>query len=199
MKFPLGAMTVGDILDRGLKVLFARLPAFYAIHLLVLSPYLLIQTLGPIALGADARDFREFSLLNSLITLAGLFVLLACQPIAMAATLHIIMEEYVGNRVTMGQALAFALTRFLSLLGASLLVGLIVGAGCLLCCIPGIYLFVTYVFVGQVVVLERLGAGDALQRSQSLVTGHRWRVFGVLVLVYLGNAVVQTTARAGFR
>ena len=35
MRFPLGEMTVGDILDRGLKLLFARLPVFYAVNLLV--------------------------------------------------------------------------------------------------------------------------------------------------------------------
>ena len=38
MKFPLGAMTVGDILDRGLKMLVGRFPTFFAINLLFLSP-----------------------------------------------------------------------------------------------------------------------------------------------------------------
>ena len=32
-------MTVGDILDRGLKLLLARLPVFYAINLIVLTSF----------------------------------------------------------------------------------------------------------------------------------------------------------------
>ena len=38
MKFQIAAMTVGDILDRGLKMLLANLPAFYLINLMVLWP-----------------------------------------------------------------------------------------------------------------------------------------------------------------
>ena len=43
MKFQIGAMTVGDILDRGLKMLLANLPAFYLINLLVLWPIIIFR------------------------------------------------------------------------------------------------------------------------------------------------------------
>jgi uncharacterized membrane protein len=97
----------------------------------------------------------------------------------------------------MAAALSFAVARFVPLLGASIIVGLIVVVGCLLCCVPGIYFWITYVFVGQVVVLEKMGVGDALQRSQRLVNGHRWRVFGVLILIGIANAVVQMALGVG--
>jgi hypothetical protein len=47
------------------------------------------------------------------------------------------------------------------------------------------------------VVLERLGVGESLQRSQTLVTGHRWRVLGVLLLIGIANWIVQMSLGAG--
>jgi hypothetical protein len=184
-------MTVGDVLDRGLKVLFARLPVFYAINLLVLSPLITIQAVGPLMIGGgNALDPAMLGAMFGLALIA-LFITVICHPIATAAILHIVMEEYAGRRPTLGAALSFALSRFATLLGASIIVGLIVVVGFFLCCVPGIYFYVTYAFVGQVVVLERLGVGESLQRSQSLVTGHRWRVFGVLLLIGVANWGVQ--------
>jgi hypothetical protein len=194
MKFPLGAMTVGDILDRGLKILFARLPVFYLINLIVLGPVIVLQMAIPFAIQDLAEGGNQVDPTVVIATLGGivLVVLLALilQPFGTAAILHIIMQEYKGETASIGQAFSFALTRFLTLLLASLLVGLIVMLGMLLCCIPGIYFAITYAFVGQVVVLERLGAGDALGRSKSLIEGHRWRVFGVLMLIGVANLIV---------
>ena len=197
MKFPLGEMTVGDVLDRGLKVLFARLPVFYAINLLVLSPLIAVQVLGPLAFErGDAVDAGA-AVATLGLGLVALLIALILQPVATAAILHIVMEEYAGRRASMGAALSFALSRFAPLLVASFLVGLLVGVGFLLCCLPGIYFYITYAFVGQVVVLERLGVGEAFQRSQRLVTNHWWRVFGVLILIGIANLVVQTVLGLG--
>ena len=57
MKFPIGAMTVGDVLDRGIKLLLARLPAYYLIDLIVAWPFALIVQglLAPLSLRASVR------------------------------------------------------------------------------------------------------------------------------------------------
>jgi hypothetical protein len=199
MKFPLGAMTVGDILDRGLKLLFARLPAFYLINLIVLSPMILLQIAGPLVIG-NFQALDPAAVAGSVaVGLGALLLALVLQPIGTAAILYIVMEEYAGRRATVSQAFSFAFTRFLSLVGASILVGLIVFVGTLLCCLPGIYFAITYSFVSQVVVLERLGAGDALKRSQTLVQGYWWRVFGVLCLIGVANAMVEVAVAQGLQ
>jgi hypothetical protein len=198
VRFPLGEMTVGDILDRGLKLLFARLPAFYLINLVVLFPAILIQIAAPFigeAIGKGGGNPLDPAVLigAGVAALAAVLLILILQPIGNAAILHIIMEEYQGNRVGIGEAFSYALSRFLPLLGASILVGLIVFVGILLCCVPGIYFMIIYAFVAQVVVLERLGVGEALSRSSALVSGYWWRVFGVLFLIGIINAVIQGT------
>jgi hypothetical protein len=185
-------MTVGDILDRGLKLLFARLPVFYAVNLLVQSPLILVQIALPLVLFAGQNDLDLEVMLAFLVVLfVAAFMGAILQPIATAAILHIVMEEYAGRRPSIGAALSFALSRFFPLLGVSILYGLIVVVGFLLCCVPGFYFWVVLAFVGQVVVLERLGVGESIQRSQKLVEGHFWRVFGVLILIGIANGMIQ--------
>ncbi len=195
MKFPLGAMSVGDILDRGLKLLFARLPAFFLINLIVLLPLLLFQYAIPFA--AEAAGSREGAVIvTALFALAAFGLTILLQPIGTGAILHMITEEFAGRRVGVGPAFGYALGRFLPLLGTSMLVGLIVGLGFLLC-IPGIYFAVVYAFIAQVVVLERLSGGDAMTRSKELVAGSWWRVFGVILLIAFASNIINLLVQFG--
>jgi hypothetical protein len=196
MKFPLGKMSVGDILDRGLKLLFARIPAYYAINLLVLSPVIALAIAAPFVVEDSQTDAGSMFGLVAVGLVILLFTVIL-QPIGTAAILHIIMKEYAGKRATVGEALSFAMTRFLALLGTSILAGLIILIGFICCFVPGVYFYVTYIFVGQVVVLEGLSGGGALERSATLVTGYRWRVFGVVLLILVGAGVVQFGVEKG--
>lgn len=192
MKFPLGAMSVGDVLDRGLKLLFARLPLFYAINLTVLAPLIVVQVVFPLLVNSSKGPTDPAFLMASMgLLLVSVALALVLQPIGTAAMLRVVMEEYGGRRPTLGEAFRFALTRFAALLGTSILVGLIVFAGFLLCIAPGVYFLVSYIFVAQVVVLEKLSGGTAMSRSQELISGHRGRVFGLLILIWVAMMAVN--------
>jgi hypothetical protein len=186
MKFPIGAMNVGDVLDRGIKLLLARLPAFYLINLIVLSPLLIVMVfVFPTMLSSDSPEQAAFAALGSF-GVSGLLTLLL-QPIGTAAILYIITQEYVDRRVTIGQALSFALSRFGALLLTSILRGLIVFLGLFLCLVGSIYFGLIYTFVPQVVVLEGLSGTEALSRSKNLISGYIGRTFGILFLIGLGG------------
>jgi hypothetical protein len=62
-------------------------------------------------------------------------------------------------------------------------IGIVVGFVFLI--VPGLILMTFWSVVGPVVVLERSGVIAAFGRSQELVRGHGWRVFGVLILIIL--------------
>lgn len=206
MRFPLGEMTVGDILDRGLKVLLARLPAFYALYLMMLGPVILLQLAIPFLMedlfrdlnalgapgGAGPQAFDPTNLILFFVAyVVAMLLTMILVTVGNAAVLHIVMEEYQGNRVGVGRAVGYALGRFFPLLGVSFLFGLMYVVGMMLCCVPGFYVLATYMFVAQVVVLERRGVGDSLSRSAELADGYRWRVLGVFVLVYVIGVTVQ--------
>ncbi len=188
MKFAIGAMSVGDVLDRGLKLLLARLPTFFLIYLTAISPLIIFLILQPFLLEGSGSAPALGLAIGGLVTI-GLSVVLS--QIATAATLHVILEEFVDRPVTVGQALSFALQRFAPLLGTSILAGLIIMVGFMLCIAPGVYFAVSYIFASQIVVQEGLSGTPALTRSKNLIADHRGRVFGVILLVYIASFLIQ--------
>lgn len=79
----------------------------------------------------------------------------------------------------------------LPLIGAGLLAGLGIGLGILLFVIPGLFLMTIWAVIAPVIVLERAGVIDAFGRSRELVRGDGWRVFGVIVSVFIIVFVVR--------
>ncbi|HLJ95995.1 MAG TPA: hypothetical protein VKU02_22665 [Gemmataceae bacterium] len=199
MKIQIGAMSVGDILDRGLKLLRARLPTYYAVDLLVLCPILLVELAIPLLQGGQPQSLPAVQLQQLAGGLAALLLTTILQPIATAAILHIIAQEFIDQRAEMGEALRFALHRFGRVLFASLLAGLLIMFGSLCCIAPGLLFAVWYVFVGQVVIVEGLKGEKALARSKELTSGYRWRVFGMfmlfLVIGFLSGAAIGALQR----
>lgn len=194
MKFQIGAMSVGDILDRGLKLLLARLPALYVINLIVLSPVIAYQLVVPFLLQTDASS-AAVSVLGG--TFLMLILTLILQPIGTAAILHIISQEFIDRRVGVGAAFGFALSRFGSLLAASIMTGILIGFGFLFCLIPGFIFWTWYAFFAQVIVVEGLPASASLDRSKRLGEGYRWRIFGIIFLIGLLSNMIPTFLNLG--
>lgn len=67
----------------------------------------------------------------------------------------------------------------------SLLVGVAVFFGLILLIVPGLFLLTIWAVSAPAVVIERKGVFEALKRSQELVKGNAWNVFGVIVLVFV--------------
>ena len=70
-------------------------------------------------------------------------------------------------------------------LGTSLLVGLLVGVGFILCVIPGIYVGVSLSLIYMTLVFEQNGFGDAFSRSFRLTAKKWWVTLGLIVVSYL--------------
>jgi hypothetical protein len=73
----------------------------------------------------------------------------------------------------------------LPLIGVSILGGIGIGIGFVLCIVPGLFLLTFWSVVAPVTVIERPGVFSAFGRSWELVRGYAWPVFGTIVLVFL--------------
>jgi hypothetical protein len=201
MQFPIGAMSSGEVLDRGLRILLLRLPALYTINLIVISPVFLLKIVYPLWLYEHDNALSDNSTYWSEVGFNLLMELLAItlQPLATGAILFIVMQQCYGKRVSMAQSFGFALSRSGSLVGASLLVGLIVGLGSIAFLVPGIYLYVIYTFVPHAVLLDEKGVGGALQRSSGLATNQLGRMFLVLLIILITFLTVSYSIKYGLK
>jgi hypothetical protein len=95
---------------------------------------------------------------------------------------------------SVGQLFASIAPVVITLLAVSLLFGLGVAIGFVLIVIPGLFLLTIWSVTAPVVVLERTGVLDAFKRSHELVRGNGWSVFAVILVVFVGLAIVSTFA-----
>ena len=110
------------------------------------------------------------------------------------AVLFVGAQVYLGREITAGAAFRQVAHRFLSYLGSFLLWMLV--AGLLAVTIIGIpfaiYFATRWGFYSQAVLIEGASATNALRRSGELVKGTWWRVFGVMLAIFLLAFMIQT-------
>jgi uncharacterized membrane protein len=78
---------------------------------------------------------------------------------------------------------------FWKYLGASILLALAVAIGFVLLIVPGIILGLMFMFTTFVVIERELGPIDAMSESHRLTRGHKWRLFGFVLLLLLINVL----------
>jgi uncharacterized membrane protein len=69
--------------------------------------------------------------------------------------------------------------------------GVCVFVGLLLIIVPGLIFLTWFSLFAPAIVIEGRGIFDSFNRSRELVRGNGWRVFGVLVVAFLIQAVIQ--------
>jgi hypothetical protein len=76
-----------------------------------------------------------------------------------------------------------------TLLIASIIYGVAVAIGFFLFIVPGCILLTIWAVIAPVIVIEKAGVGGAFGRSQELVRGYGWPVFGTVISATLITAV----------
>jgi len=143
--------------------------------------------LGMIGVGALGAWGDLWALVGTLAVFIAVFAIIAIVAgvLMQGAMIHAISEQYVRQRVSVGEAYRFALRRLGAMLGAVILAGLAVfGMAITVIGIPAaIYFGVRWLFVQQAALLEGLGPRAALSRSTALVKENWWRAFGIILVV----------------
>lgn len=181
--------TIGDILGRSLSIFRRNFGALILLGGLIMLPYLvalLTNIQHPNAVLGAAIGGRMTSS-DRLWT----FLLPVLQTVAEIAVVSGTLMELSGQPVRVVEMVRNAAKRFWPTLGVVILQGFGVVIGLVLLVVPGlIALTMLYVAV-PVCVIEQRSATASLNRSAALTKGHRWSVFGLLLVVILGGAVIM--------
>jgi hypothetical protein len=179
-----GELSVGQVFARAWEILTANFAQFVAVMAIVAVPNLLLEAQGP-STGGPGWMFAIVLPLSVVLNFVG-----------QAVILYIAFQYLRGQSASLGDSVQKGLTRFFPILGLSILMGLGFLVGAVLLVVPAIILLVVWSVALPACVLERLGPIASLKRSSALTKGHRWKIFGIMLLLWIATLVVITVLGA---
>ena len=180
MTTSLRPLTLGELLDRTFQLYREHFVLFSGIVALPQLLILAIQLVGIATPSSGALTLTAFAV--SMVTLFTMFIVANA---AQAATVVAVSKVHIDQPATITQAYTSVKGRLVTLCLITIAIGLMVGAGCLLCLVPGILLALRWAVVMPVAVLEKADLRQAMSRSAELTDGQRGRVFLLYVLYFV--------------
>jgi hypothetical protein len=188
------SFTIGEALGKGFSILFRRFPVFVVMTAIALSPTIAYALLRK----PDWTSLDGIYLEVFLVTVGSWLE----YAFLSAAVTYAVVEEMSGRRAGIGASLAVGLARmfplFLFIIVLSLILfavlippGIIAAAvgsesaiGQIVVWTAILWFFCAFYVAVPTATVERLGLG-AINRAWNLTKGARWRIFGLLVVLFL--------------
>ncbi|MFO1007305.1 MAG: hypothetical protein U0929_15195 [Planctomycetaceae bacterium] len=174
MKYEIKALSLGEILDQGIKLIRDKFGLLMGIMVFTVIP-------AQIAIALFTNQFQpvpgqppQLPSSSTILIQLGLvygFILIVL-PLANAAVVYTTARTYLGQDASLGDSFGHAIRRLPALIWTSILMGLAVFGGMILLIIPGIIFAFWFMLSQQVAVLEPLNGAPALSRSKALMKGN---------------------------
>jgi hypothetical protein len=125
------------------------------------------------------------------LTVLALIISLIAVTLFTGMVVKLVDDVQDGRRDASAGQLLQAVTPVLGqLILVAVVAGIVEGIGFVFLVVPGLILVTIWSVAAPVVVLERPGGLRALGRSRELVRGNGWQVFGVILILVIGVAVL---------
>ena len=178
---------IGYVLSQAFSILFRNIVPFGLLAILITCPQLILTlaagTPDPTAGPAMPFDF-------GFAAVVGIILQILLPYLLTAALVYGTVQHLRGQRVHFGECLGRGLSLLIPVLGVVILSTLAIGLGFVLLVIPGLIVMTMLWVAIPVAVIERPGVVASLKRSRELTGGHRWKVFGILLILWLLAVVI---------
>ncbi|HEY4922175.1 MAG TPA: hypothetical protein VII40_18885 [Xanthobacteraceae bacterium] len=175
-----GDFRVGNVLNHAFQICVGNFPFFFIITFVIGLPNLLITLNQPVGQPPE---------LGPILRLLGITLILGLvlNTIGEAVILYGAFQRLSGRPLQPAEAFQRALARFFPLLGLALLYALALVFGLVLLLVPGFILLVMWAVVVPACLVEGLGPIESMSRSAALTKGHRWQIFGIMIVLGIVN------------
>src|SRR5262245_53341998 len=202
-----GDFRVGHVINRSVSVLSRNFVTFVIVTTIAYLPALFVYrsmaiaaTGDPFAMGAPFLGVLLIfllSLLSQAIVLYGAFQDMRGRPVNLRESLAVAFRRLLpilGMVIVMALALILvAVVGGLLIAGVAMLVGPVVGIiGGIVIMVAAVSLWTMWFVAIPACVVEQRGPVASLGRSSQLTKGHRWKIFGLALLLVLIGAVIGT-------
>jgi hypothetical protein len=178
-----GSFDFGRVVERTFRVIGTNFGLFAVSALvLVVAPVFLATTGG--LLGKSTIAFGLSSFFGGLTALVGGFIL-------QGVIVHAAISKLNGRSVEPGEAVGVGARFLLPLLGLAIMSTLAMALGFTLLFVAGMILAVMWCVAAPALVMEKRGIFASLQRSRALTRGHRWSIFGLLIVYFILTIIIS--------
>lgn len=169
---------VGAVFSKSLNVLFANFLPFMTIAGVVTLPSIALDIYDSYLIDTGEVPSRWLSGASRLLGIV-------LGPMTTGALTFGVLQQLRERHVSFGECLSVGFSRLLPVFAVAMLVGLAIGVGFILLIIPGLWLMCRLWVAIPVAVVERAGVLGAMNRSDELTAGSRWRIFGLAILILI--------------
>lgn len=183
-----GDFRVGDVLARAWNIFTGNILFFLGITFFT---YLAIGAavglfIAPFALAGALGDNWALLVVGAFLAL---ILFLALNTIGEAVLLLGSFQRMRGEPLRVNEALRRAFARFFPLIGLGILWAVALMLCMLLFLVPGFILLCMWWVVIPACVVEGLGPLASFGRSAALTKGYRWKIFGLVAVLFLMNGI----------
>ena len=175
-----GDFRVGRVFDRTSSVYTRNFLIFTLVPLVAYLPSLLLPA------RADGMAYQNGGWMIALVAII-LTVMLGL--LSQAILVYGSFQDMRGKQVDIGESFNVGIGR-LPILGLTILEGLCIMVGFMLLFVPGLILITMWFVAVPICIVERRGPWQSLVRSGELTKGHRWKIFGIILVLYIVSAIV---------
>jgi hypothetical protein len=179
-----GEFRIGRVLSRAWSVLSRNFPVFFAVTALAAAPQAATNTIGD--------PFRLVTLGDFQLEGFGTFFGMVLGMLSQAVVLYGAFQDMRGKPVSLGESMRVGLRRFLPVVGVAISVTLLGIIGFILFVVPGLMCFTMCFVAMSACVVEKRGVFSSIGRSAQLTLGSGWRIFGIILLWYVTDAIADS-------
>ncbi len=176
-RFTPGEFRIGHVFSRTWWVFSRNFFPFVLVTLVASVPSLLMPRPTP---GVPVNPFQNVGA-----SVAAFLLLIVLGTLAQAVVLYSAFQVMRGRPVDLAESARIGLRRFFPVVGLGIIMPIIIGLASILLLFPGLMLYMMWFVATPICVVEQLGPFDSMGRSRELTKGHRWQLFGMLLLIFI--------------
>lgn len=190
-----GKLDIGRVISQTFGVIGRNFVTFFLLTLLLSGvPTAIVEYAQAGQISADGGFAFNLNYFTTLAIGGITGIITAC--ILQGALVVATVQDMNGARPNISECLTTGLRVFLPLLGLSILLGLAIAAGFVLLIVPGLMMLCAWCVAVPALVADRTGVLGAFSRSADLTRGSRWRIFGLLVIVFVIAMIIGAVVGA---
>lgn len=184
--------SVGAVISRTISTILQNPVVYFGLAFVAVLPVMMLMLFI-----SDPERYQYDSFFSSL--LVGIFLIFVVSTIMtlliQGSIAYAVYHGLMGEAVSIGEALSGGLSNIVPILGAAILTGLCVGLGFMVLVVPGFILLCMLSVTTPACAVEGTGVLGSMSRSANLTKGHRWKIFGLLLIMWIANFVIEGAAK----